>query len=146
MELISHLSDVKQNKFTIEMANIDANHINKPVLVYDGDCDFCKYWIYRWKHITKDRIDYFPYQEICKNFPEIPVSEFQSSVKLILHTGQVYSGAEAILRALNNRLFLWCYANLLGFSYVTELVYRLVAKHRQYISKYTRWLWKRHSH
>lgn len=128
------------------MVKIDATQIFKPILVYDGDCDFCQYWIYRWKHITKDRIDYLPYQEVYTLFPEIPISEFQFSVQLILHTGQVYSGAEAILRALNNSVLLWCYTNFPGFSFVTETVYRFVAKHRQHISKMTRWLWKRHSH
>lgn len=144
MELIIHLSDAGQNKFAIEMANIEATQINKPILVYDGDCDFCQYWISRWKHITKDRIDYLPYQEIYSDFPEIPISEFQSSVKLILHTGQVYSGAEAILRALNNSVLLWCYTNFPGFSYVTKAVYRFVAKHRQHFSKMTQRLWKKH--
>ncbi len=119
--------------------------ICKPILVYDGDCDFCKYWISRWKHVTKDRINYAPYQEVYTNFPEIPVSEFQSSVKLILETGQVYSGAEAILCALDNHTFLWCYTKLPGFSYISEAIYRFIAKHRQHFSKMTRWLWKEHT-
>lgn len=118
--------------------------ISKPVLIYDGDCTFCQYWISRWSHITKDRIDYAPYQEIYPKFPEIPVSEFQSSVKLILETGQVYSGAEAVLRALDNSTFLWCYAKLPGFSHISEAMYQFVAKHRHRISKMTRWMWKNH--
>ena len=143
MELISQVSVVGSNKFAIEMANIDAHQIKKPILVYDGDCDFCQYWISRWKHITKDRIDYAPYQEVYTNFPEIPVSDFQSSVKLILETGQVYSGAEAILRALDSGTFLWCYNHFPGFSQISESIYQFVAKHRQHFSKMTRWLWKK---
>ena len=119
--------------------------IYKPILVYDGDCDFCKYWIFRWKHVTKDRIDYAPYQEVAANFPDISVSDFQSSVKLILETGQVYSGVEAILRALDNSTFLWCYNKLPGFSHLTEAIYRFIAKHRQHFSKMTRRLWKKHT-
>ncbi len=119
--------------------------ISKPVLVYDGDCKFCLYWIFRWSHITKDRVDYAPYQEVYSNFPEIPISEFQSAVKLILENGQVYSGAEAILHALDSSTLLWCYNKLPGFSYISEAIYQFVAKHRQRFSKMTRWLWKKYS-
>ena len=131
-------------EFAIEMANLDTTH-NKPILVYDGDCDFCKYWIFRWRYITKDRIDYAPYQDVYAKFTEIPISDFQSSVHLILESGQVYSGAEAVLRALNNGVLLWCYCKLPGFSLITETIYRFVAKHRQHFSKLTRWLWKTQS-
>ena len=125
------------NEFAIEMANLDTTQI-KPLLVYDGDCDFCRYWIFRWSHITKDRIDYAPYQEVYTKFPEIPLTDFQSSVKLIFENGQIYSGAEAILRALNSRTLLWCYTKLPGFSRISETIYRFVAKHRQHFSKLTR--------
>lgn len=119
--------------------------ISKPVLIYDGDCQFCQYWISRWRHITKDRIDYASFQEIHLRFPYIPITEFQSSVKLILETGQVYSGAEAILRALDSSTLLWCYTKVPGFSNITEVTYKFVAKHRQHFSKLTRWLWKTQS-
>lgn len=113
------------------------SHFNKPILVYDGDCDFCRYWISRWRHVTKDRIMYEPYQEVYTRFPEIPLAAFQTSVKLILEDRHVYSGVEAILRALNNKSLLWCYDNLPGFSHISEAAYRLVAKHRAFFSKVT---------
>lgn len=118
------------------------SQVSKPLLVYDNDCDFCRYWIAQWQHVTHDRINYAPYQEVAQQFPEIPLSAFQSSVQLILENGKVFSGAEAVLYALNNRFFLWCYYNLLGFGRFSEAVYRFVAKHRSFFSKITRWLWK----
>jgi predicted DCC family thiol-disulfide oxidoreductase YuxK len=119
--------------------------ISKPLLIYDGDCEFCRYWISRWQHVTKDRIDYAPYQQVATEFPEIPLSAFQTSVKLILENGEVFSGSEAVLRALNNRLLLWCYYSLPGYAPLSEAVYRFVARHRPFFSKVTRWLWRTHS-
>lgn len=121
------------------------SNISKPILIYDNDCDFCRYWITQWQHITQDRIDYAPYQEVAPQFNEIPLSAFQSSVQLILEDGQVFSGAEAVLRALNNRLFLWCYYRLPLFAPLSEAVYRFVAQHRQFFSVMTRWFYGTHT-
>ena len=118
--------------------------ISKPLFVYDGDCDFCRYWIDRWKHLTQDRIDYAPYQHVATEFPDIPITDFQTSVKLILENGQVYSGAEAVFCALNNSTLLWCYYNLPGFKFLCESAYSFVARHRQFLSKVTRSIWRTH--
>ncbi|MCY4402732.1 MAG: lipase maturation factor family protein [Candidatus Poribacteria bacterium] len=121
------------------------SNISKPILVYDNECDFCRYWITQWQHITQDRIDYAPYQEVAPQFNEIPLSAFQSSVQLILEDGQVFSGAEAVLRALNNRIFLWGYYKLPLFAPLSEAVYRFVAHHRQFFSVMTRWFYGTHT-
>ena len=118
---------------------------SKPLLVYDNGCDFCRYWITQWQHVTGDRIDYAPFQEVAAEFPEIPISDFESSVQLILQNGTVLSGAEAVFRALNNGLFPWCYYHLPGFASVSEWVYRLVAQHRPFFSTLTRWFWGTHT-
>ncbi|MXV74531.1 DUF393 domain-containing protein, partial [Candidatus Poribacteria bacterium] len=119
--------------------------ISKPLLVYDNDCDFCRYWIAQWQHGTGDRIDYAPYQEVASEFTEIPLSAFENSVQLIRQNGTVLSGAEAVFRALNNGLLLWCYYHLPGFASVSEWVYRCVAQHRPFFSALTRWLWGTHT-
>ena len=118
---------------------------NKPLLVYDNDCDFCRYWIAQWQHITGDRIDYAPSEEVSAQFPEIPLSAYESSVQLILENGTVFSGAEAVFRALDNGLLLWCYNRLPGFARVSEGVYRLVAQNRPVFSLLTRWFWGTHT-
>ena len=35
---------------------------SKPILVYDGECGFCRRWIERWRVVTGDRVVYLPYQ------------------------------------------------------------------------------------
>ena len=118
---------------------------SKLLLVYDNDCDFCRYWIAQWEHVTGDRVDYAPYQEVASQFPEIPISAFENSVQLIQENGTVYSGAAAVLRALNSGPLLWCYYHLPGFAKVSETVYRLIARHRPFFSAMTRWLWGTHT-
>ncbi len=116
------------------------SQLNKPLLVYDSDCEFCRYWVNRMQHLTADRVDYAPYQEVASNFPDISISEFQNSVKLVLVNGKVLSGAEAVFYVLNNRLVLWCYYNFPGYAPLSEFIYRFVAKHRSFFTTVTRWL------
>ena len=118
---------------------------SKPLLVYDNVCDFCRYWIAQWQHITGDSIAYAPYQEVAAEFPDIPLSAFERSVQLIFQNGTILSGAEAVLRALNNGLLLWCYYHLPGFAGVSEWAYRFVAQHRLFFSALTRWFWGTHT-
>ncbi|MCZ6572672.1 MAG: dual specificity protein phosphatase family protein, partial [Planctomycetota bacterium] len=42
-----------------------------PLLVFDGDCGFCRRWVERWKRETGDRVAYTPYQEVGDRFPGI---------------------------------------------------------------------------
>lgn len=117
----------------------------KPLLVYDNDCQFCKYWITQWQHITKDRIEYRSYQEVASLYPKIPLSSFQASVHLIYHNGPTYTGAEAVLRALDKSALLWCYTYLKIFAIICDNTYNFIAKHRDIFSKITRWLWGTHT-
>ncbi len=117
----------------------------KPLLIYDNACDFCRYWIAQWQHVTGDRVDYAPSQEVATQFPEIPLSAFENSVQLILQNGTVLSGAEAVLRALNNASFLWCYYRLPGFASLAEAIYNFIAQHRPFFSAVTRSLWGTHT-
>lgn len=120
----------------------NAHGMPKPLLVYDGECDFCRYCIARWRHVTEKRIRYAPYQEVAAQFPQIPLSAFQNAVQLILPDGTVLSGAAAVFHAFGNRRILWCYENVPGFAPMTEGVYRFVARHRAFFSKVTRKFWK----
>ena len=122
----------------------------KPLLVYDGECDFCRYCIARWRHVTERReitgsgapVLYAPYQDVAAQFPQIQLAAFQNSVQLILPDGTVLSGAAAVFRAFGNRGILWCYKNVPGFAGTTEAIYRFVARHRAFFSAVTRRFWK----
>lgn len=113
----------------------------KPMMVYDGECGFCKKWITRWKFLTRDQVYYRPYQEIALQFPSIPISEFETAVKLITQEGEVFSGAEAVYRALAYVSFwkwLWfLYRKLPLFRWISDRAYGWVSSHRRQISQWT---------
>ena len=110
----------------------------KPLMVYDGDCNFCTLWIRRWQQTAGDSVDYLPAQDpsISVRFPEIPREHFNTAVQLIEADGAVYSGAEAVFRTLahspNRQWLLRAYKNSPAFVSLTEWAYRLVARKRTF--------------
>ena len=112
----------------------------KPLMVFDGDCNFCTLWIRRWQQMTGDAVDYLPAQDpgIAQQFPEIPRKQFDTAVQLIEPDGAVYSGVEAVFRALaNNPKRQWplhWYNKSRTFARLTEAVYGFVARHRDFFS------------
>jgi len=119
----------------------------RPLLVFDGDCEFCRTWVDRWRSITGERIEYRTYQDVAADHPEIGVEEFEKAVWLIEPDGKRSSGAGAVLRlyelAGEKRWLKALYDDLPGFAAVTESGYRLVARHRGGASWLTRCLWGR---
>jgi predicted DCC family thiol-disulfide oxidoreductase YuxK len=105
----------------------------KPRLIFDGDCGFCRRWIERWKRKTGDRVEYIAFQELGDRFPEISRERCKQSVQLIEPDGSVYEGAEAVFRSLGRQ---WMY-RAPGVGPLSEWLYRLVARHRQWFSKLT---------
>jgi predicted DCC family thiol-disulfide oxidoreductase YuxK/uncharacterized membrane protein YphA (DoxX/SURF4 family) len=112
----------------------------KPLLVFDGDCHFCRRWIARWQRDTGDAVSYLPFQDetIFARFPEIPREDFAHYVQLILPDGSVRSGAEAVFCALaeggRERWLYRFYQKSEGFAEFSELIYEEVARHRSFLS------------
>lgn len=105
----------------------------KPLLLYDGDCGFCRRWIARWRRLTGDRVDYAPYQEAAARFPMISLQKFEAAMQLVEPDGHVSSSAEAVFRTLvygGKHFPLWCYRHLPGFACLSECAYRFIAAHR----------------
>jgi predicted DCC family thiol-disulfide oxidoreductase YuxK len=57
---------------------------SRPLLIFDGNCGFCRIWVRYWQKLTDDRIHYAPSAEVKDEFPEIPNDAFQKSVWLAL--------------------------------------------------------------
>ncbi len=117
----------------------------KLLLVYDGDCGFCKLWIARWREITAGAVEYEPFQDVAARFPEVPRSAFAQAVKLIAPDGRVWSGAEAVYRSLGEGggrgAGRWSYEHLPGFAPVSDFAYRFIAGHRELAHTVTWLLW-----
>src|SRR5437660_4253270 len=122
-----------------------ANPPPKPIMIWDGECHFCRRWIERWREITAGEVEYAPYQEIADRFPEIPREQFQRSVVYIDKSGQVFVAAEAVYRSLccrpSKKWLWWSYQHIPGFAAVSELGYNFIARHRGFASAITQLLW-----
>ena len=121
---------------------------NVPMLVFDGDCAFCRIWIEFWKRLTGGQIAYAPYQEVAERFPQIPPENFQRAVQLILPDGEVLSAAHAVVRSLEPvpeyAWMFWAYGHIPGFAGLSEFLYRLIAAHRSFFYRVTVFLWGKH--
>ncbi|HEY4270859.1 MAG TPA: lipase maturation factor family protein [Candidatus Udaeobacter sp.] len=122
-----------------------SNPPPKPLLIWDGECDFCRLWIERWREITAGRVEYATYQEAAARFPEIPVDQFRRAIALIEPDGEAFFAAEAVYRSLAYRRsrewLMWSYDHVPGFAAVSETGYSFIASHRRLASAVTRLLW-----
>jgi len=117
----------------------------KPLMIWDGECHFCKRWVERWREITAGEVDYATYQEAAHQFPEIPIEQFKRAVTLIEPDGKTFFAAEAVYRSLRYRSsrkwLTWSYDHIPGFAAVSETAYKFIARHRGLGSTVTRLLW-----
>jgi predicted DCC family thiol-disulfide oxidoreductase YuxK len=111
----------------------------KPLVVFDGDCGFCRGWVVRFRKWTGEAVDYAPSQEVAPRFPEISPEAFERSVQLVEPDGRVTEGAEAVCRALSRApgkaWLLRLYERSRLFAGISERTYRLVASHRTFFSE-----------
>ena len=116
-----------------------------PLMVFDGDCSFCRLWIAYWRKLTGSTIDYAPYQEAAERFPEVPLENFKRAVQLILPDGEVLSAAQAVARSLADvpeyGWMWWAYHHVPGFAVLAEVLYRCVAAHRSAAYHATVFFW-----
>src|ERR1700691_3698935 len=120
---------------------------DQPLLIYDGDCGFCIYWVRYWQRLTGDRVTYAPYQQVAAQFPEIPRAAFQRAVQYVAPDGKIASGAEAALLTLSHAsgkgFWLTLYRRLPAFAAIAERMYAFVAAHRGALYRPCLWLWGR---
>ena len=118
----------------------------KPILIYDGNCGFCLYWINVWKNKTKDHVEYAPYQSVADQFPQISLGQFERSVQLVNSDGKISEGAKAVLQTLAyNPNLVWAlrtYQSFPLFAKIAEATYYFIAKNRRTLSSILRWISK----
>lgn len=124
---------------------MDDDSLGRPLLVFDGECPFCRAWVEYWKRLTGERVLYVAYQEVGQRFPNVPQADFASAVKLILPGGEVRSGAHAVFTLLallpGRRWMLWFYLHVPGFALVAETAYGIISRHRSFCYRATQLLW-----
>src|SRR5208282_1708701 len=119
----------------------------QPLLIYDGDCGFCIYWVRYWQRLTGHRVTYAPYQEVAGQYPEIPLTAFQGAIQYVAPDGKIASGAEAAFLTLSHAsgkaFWLTLYQRLPGFAAIADHTYAVVASHRSGFYRPSLWLWGR---
>lgn len=116
----------------------------RALLIYDGDCAFCRMWVEAWRAETGDRVIYAPSKEIAEKFPDIPRAKYRRSVQLIDVDGRRHEGAQAVFRVLAHapgRGWLLRLYEAPLVAPVSEWAYRLVARNRGSFFRITRLLW-----
>jgi predicted DCC family thiol-disulfide oxidoreductase YuxK len=120
----------------------------RPVLIYDGECSFCRLWIEHWHRLTGDHVDYQPSQTVAHQYPQISSHEFAQAVQFVLPDGTFYSGAEAVFRLLQHTSkrgwLLWVYQHVPGFALFSERAYGFIAINRNFFYWITIFLWGQH--
>lgn len=116
----------------------------KPVIVWDGNCGFCKYWTTRWQKITKGKLDFTPYQEAKDYFKDIDIKHFKQASRFIDTDGKIYSGPNSAYKSLSNSglwgfLHNW-YENYSLFTNLSDGLYNLIAQNRGLFFKLTKLL------
>src|SRR5579862_9735355 len=103
---------------------------DNPLVLYDGNCGFCRIWIQYWNQMTGNQLDY------------APAHEARQSVQLVMPDGQLIAGARAVYTTLTfapgMAWLLWLYEHLPGFAPSSEAAYRLIAAHRSLFYHLTR--------
>jgi predicted DCC family thiol-disulfide oxidoreductase YuxK len=113
----------------------------RPLLVFDGECPFCRQWANRWHAAAGECFDIESSQSAAARFPELAQASFDQAVQLIQTDGRVFSAAEAVLRAralgTSRRWLLAAYERLPGFAPAMETIYRAIARRRSLLSRLT---------
>src|SRR5437868_13482292 len=106
-----------------------SNPPAKPILLWDGDCRFCRLWVERWRVITGGRIDDAAFQQAASRFPEIPRQEFDHAIVYVDQEGKVFSAARAIFPSIRRPVYAalnWSYNHVPPFAPVWEWFYRFI--------------------
>src|SRR5215469_15600039 len=95
-----------------------------PLLLFDGDCSFCRFWVARWRATTRGQVDFAPAQQEASRFPQVSEGAWKRSMQLVTPEGKVYGGAEALFRTLayvpEHRWMLVIYRHALGAKLLSE--------------------------
>jgi predicted DCC family thiol-disulfide oxidoreductase YuxK len=117
---------------------LPAPPLVRSLMIFDGDCGFCRAGIARWRGRTGASVDYAPYQEVGARFPQIASGAFAQAVHLVEPDGTVSRAAAAVFRALEmggHPLGARLYRASGLVRVMSEAAYRWVAAHRVWLGR-----------
>jgi len=107
----------------------------RPVLIYDGDCQFCIHQASRLERWVNGavRMQSFRDPGVLERYRGLRREQCEQALQLVETNGRIHSGAEAIATAFRLRPVLapvgWVYY-LPGIRQIADWGYRLVARNR----------------
>lgn len=119
----------------------------QPLMIWDGQCGFCAFWVRRWQMITGPAVVYEPFQTAAAHFPDIPAERFREAARLIEPDGSVYSGPGAAYRSFTyGSRWQWTwrwYSRMDWFRRLSDYAYDWVSGHRSFLLRVTHLLFGR---
>lgn len=107
---------------------------SSPTLLYDGNCRFCLRSVQRLRPLLHPIVTLTNFHDALISHPELQSANFDKGIKLVIPSGQYYTGAEAILLALylaqRFRWVYWLYKNLSIFRWAANFIYARIAANR----------------
>jgi len=117
----------------------------RPILVWDGDCNFCRLCAERFDSHREKKVDLIPYQSLHQKWPQAPAEDYGSAVYLFTPAGKSYRAAAAIYRFYAEYPWRgwanWAYKRFRWFAHLSEWGYRFVANNRKTFGRLVRVFW-----
>jgi predicted DCC family thiol-disulfide oxidoreductase YuxK len=115
--------------------------MDRQVIVYDGECQFCQWSIRRIQKLDGgNQFEYLPRQanEVDVRFPRLAESDFNTGLRLVSESTRVSVGADAIYEIYRRmspfHLITWLY-RVPVFSTFFRVCYGLIASNRHRFGK-----------
>ncbi|MBL0058130.1 MAG: DUF393 domain-containing protein [Elusimicrobia bacterium] len=119
------------------MVLIPSVEAAKPVLIYDGDCGFCRRSVGWVRRRAGGRVEVLRREDAAARFPALSLDLTARSVVLLDSDGVLHQGAEAVFRTralLGFPFFLNRYRSHRWFAGLSEAGYRVVSWTRPVLS------------
>ena len=113
----------------------------RPVIIYDGECNFCVSGIRRIR--DRDQADQFLYtprqtQDIQTLYPQLADIESKAGMRLIDQSGKVHCGADAVYQIYRRigkyRYFTWIYLVPI-IRTLLKGIYLIISKNRSRLGR-----------
>ena len=113
----------------------------QPVVVYDGECPFCRRQIARIrKYDRHGRFECVPRQTpgLTDRFPALDQGGFDTGMRLVMPDGTIYVGADSVYQIARQlavfRWFAWLY-RVPGMHVLARAVYAWIAARRRSLGR-----------
>ena len=114
-----------------------------PIMVWDGECEFCRLCADRFKSAGTDKVEFIPFQDLHSKYPKAPQLDYKKSVVFFSKNG-IRSGAAAIYGYYSEIGVQWplmLYKRLNVFSKISEILYQFIANNRKFFRQIGQVFW-----